>query len=310
MEINQIKYLLKVMETKNFSKAADQLFITQPTLSQQIAKLEDELDVVFIDRTTRAFSITKAGEEFCAYAKELMKNWNKLYSEMTKYQKNKKSSIKIGIFPTLAKIGMTNPILSFTNENPNTKIELIESYSEHLYSMVISKKVDLAIVNKIEYPIYDKSLKLAAFPLVNDRIVLLCGAKHPLANEPSVSLQKALEYPVVKLSPHSSVSKIMNVQYQKQNLKPTVACECENTSNMISIVDEGYGVSFLSSTVANHYATEKTRMIKIVPKIKNTAAIITLKKNLNSKLVEDFIEYLLAFAHNQDENHENFPKSR
>lgn len=292
MNISQIKYALKVVETKNFSKAAEELFISQPSLSQQISKLEDTLNTKLFKRTTKNFEITEAGKAFYEKGKAVINAIENLEKEMMLFQKSDKKKLRIGILPTLSKMGFTKKIVQFS-ENKNVELEFIEDYSENLLLMILNKKIDVALVNRIVFYEKEEQKMLDYINLLVDEIVIIAPKKHRFEADSNVKIEDIINEPIIKLPENSSITKYMKNEFENYHINPRFVYECKNISTLIDLVDEGMGISFLSERVARKYISENTKIIKLRPRISSTMAIVALKDKKESPLLKKFYNELI-----------------
>lgn len=292
MDIRALYSFLKVIEKRNFSEASEELNMTQPTLSQQISKLEEELGVRLINRTTRSFAITDAGREFAFYAGKITTLFEEANDSLVKYRNMKTHQLRIGVVPTLGKIHLTKYVLSFGDKNPGLELELVEDFSENLYKALEKNKVDVIIANRIPFA-GKHQVSIDSFSLFQGRMVVVCGQDHRFAKEKSVTLEECAEEPVIRLSSHSSVFILIDRAFKKLRLKQKVICSCETTSNMISLVDANYGISFLSDRIAKNYATDKTCIVKITPKIHADMVVCARSDRKDEETVSKFISHML-----------------
>ncbi len=113
MEIHQLEYFLAVEKYRNFSTASLEICVSQSTLSQQIKKLEDELGVKLFIRYSRSVRLTPAGEDFLVHAQRIVSEIQQSRETIQKYISFDKGSIKIGVFPNMACLGLNKIITSF-----------------------------------------------------------------------------------------------------------------------------------------------------------------------------------------------------
>jgi LysR family hydrogen peroxide-inducible transcriptional activator len=118
MEIHQLSYVLAISKYSSFSVAAEHENISQPTLSQQIKKLEKELGVDLFIRNTHSVRLTNAGEEFIAYANRILSEMNKAQNAMLEFTHLNKGIINIGVLPIISFLGLTHMIADFHNIYP------------------------------------------------------------------------------------------------------------------------------------------------------------------------------------------------
>jgi len=291
MDIYLFNSFIKLVEKENFSQAAIELNMTQPTLSQQIHKLEKELDVKLIDRTTRSFVVTEAGEEVLKFARQLIDIDNEMRKKIEPF-KSLNKTLKIGILPTLGKMNLTNPIFDFFENKNRIDMKLFEDFSFNLYKSLLRRKYDLIIANKITWP-WKESYVIEETLLRKGRLVVVCGEEHKFAKLKAVTLEDCAQEPIIKLHSKASVSISIDKEFKKHKLKQNVICSCETTSNMISLVNENYGISFLSDKIAQAYATPKTRIVKLLSRIPLDIVICNLKENSSRPLIKEFIKYLM-----------------
>lgn len=302
MDYSSLVSFLKLVEKKNFSEASIELNMTQPTLSQQISKLESDLGVKLINRTTRSFSITEAGMIFRKYAEDALRLNEEMLDEISKYKTPNIHKIRVGVVPTLGKIHLTKYVLSFGQEERDAEIEISEDFSERLYKSLVKNDVDVIIANKIpEANIYEKDID--SYSLLTGCLVVVCGPEHKFAKLKSVTLEECAEESIIRLSPHSSISLIIDKEFKDRGLKQKVICSCETTSNMISLVDANYGISFLSDRIAANYATENTRIIKIKPTIKASMVLCVRKDRDKSAdtIINRFITHMVDVIKSRSE---------
>jgi len=263
MEINQIRYVIKVAQHQNFSRAAEELFITQPTLSQQISKLEKELDLILFERTTRSVKLTRVGEEFVEKAIKVISAWEDLELVMKKQKNLENGRIVVGILPTLSQLGLTHHIASFLEKYQDIKIDFVEAWSEALIPLLHSNKVDIAFFNPLFFKGKDKDPYIEHYPLLEDSVVLIVNKHHAFAKKPFVTLEQLNNIPVIMLTGNCSIRKTIDSVFTKHNINPLVVCECSSVETVMSLISEGMGISFLSSKVASNY--KKYKNIKIIP---------------------------------------------
>lgn len=278
MEINQIMYVIKVAQYQNFSRAAEELFITQPTLSQQISKLEEELGLVLFERTTRSVKLTSVGEEFVKHAVKVVKAWEDLELAMKKHHDLEKGRIVVGILPTLSQLGLTHHIVSFLEKHQGINIEFEEAWSEELISLLQSNKVDIAFLNPIYFKENNKTTSIDHYPLMDDSVVLIVNKNHPFAKRPFVLLEELGHMPMIMLTGHCSIRKTIDSVFEKHNISPLIVCECSSVETLIGLIGEGMGISCLSSRVASNYKNTDIKIIPIQPHIK-TFTVMALSQS-------------------------------
>lgn len=111
--IEQIQYFLAVKQFNSFSNAANELCISQSSLSKQIKSLENELDTLLFERTSRSTKLTPAGEDFFIYAQKFLDDYNNIFIEMKKHSLSNKNTLNIGTIAVLTQYGLTSTLAEF-----------------------------------------------------------------------------------------------------------------------------------------------------------------------------------------------------
>ena len=147
MDSNQFEYVIAVAEEKNFSKVAKKLYISQPSLSQYIMRLEKQLGIKLFDRTTNSLTLTFAGEKYLESAKNIQSLENRLRWELNDIADSKKGRLTIGIpFPTERYI-LPSLLPEFHRQFPGIEMVIKEQSAAGLEELLMEGKVDIAILH-------------------------------------------------------------------------------------------------------------------------------------------------------------------
>lgn len=187
MDIRQLKYFIAVADSRNLSHAAKNLFITQPTLSQSIKKLESELNTSLFNYNDKQFTLTETGEILYHKSKRIVLDFDELIEEIHTIQKTKKQTIRVGLTALFA-IQFMEQISLFIATHPNVEIHLIQAGSRKLQNMLANEEIDIG---------------LNSFPQINNDIIMeplhtttqgydvsvVMPKDHPLANRQSIGFK-------------------------------------------------------------------------------------------------------------------------
>ena len=158
MQLQQIHYVLKVHECGSFSAAARELFITQPTLSQQVMALEKELGVTLFIRHPRGVYLTDAGEEFIFYARRILNEVSSMESSMGSYAAQSKGLVKIGVLWVFAYLGIADVLSGFRAAHPQIETSMKVNGSVMLLNMLQNRDVDAIFFISMEQGIQRSDL--------------------------------------------------------------------------------------------------------------------------------------------------------
>ena len=152
MTLTQLGYIVAVDKHKNFGLAAQNCHVTQPTLSMQIQKLEDEIGLILFDRSEQPVKTTKAGENLIQQAKIILREAGKFDELVLEEKDETRGEIHIGVIPTLAPYLMPLFIKDFIKQNPNLKIVIEELQTSQILQKLDDSELDLGLlVTPIEH---------------------------------------------------------------------------------------------------------------------------------------------------------------
>ncbi|BAY43379.1 transcriptional regulatory protein LysR family [Scytonema sp. HK-05] len=180
MNLNQLKYFLVVAETGSFTKAAERLFITQPSLSVGIQKLEENLGVKLFERGKKYVLLTSAGKYFMEKAQDILNQFEAVKTEL-RYTHDTDNTLKLGILHTLPIVPLAKLISSFSKVYPDIIIEQLSGDMVELQNWLEIGAIDLAIS-----VIKDKEDRKTAQILFQENYVVAIAKEHPLAKKKSL----------------------------------------------------------------------------------------------------------------------------
>lgn len=295
MDLAQMRYVCMVAKTMNFSHAAEALFVAQPTLSQQIQRLECELGVQLFERSTRSVKLTKAGERFVQQSNNILREAKALEDDMAEQLRQIKSVLSVGMLYTLGHLKLPEYLKSFTAHYPNIHIELHSEWSAKLIEMVLSGKLDVAISN-----IYDEktNANLRIIPFGEDRISVIMHRSHPLAKESCVTFDMLNGVDFLLLDETSSICRQTLDILHDNHLCPNIVCTCPGTENLITMVEANMGITFFSAGVARQYTRSRELVaVPLTPVQFTQSAMILPAKGKETPAAKLFEDYFWGIVH-------------
>ena len=184
MNLRALQYLVKLAELKHFSKAADACFVSQPTLSTQIMKLEEELGVQLVERIPRKVRLTAVGKEIVERARHVLRDVEQIRKAARRSRDPEKGSLRLGIFPTLAPYLLPHVVPGIRKRFPELKLELAEEKTDDILTMLDDGDLDAAL---LALPIDEEGLEMEI--LFEEPFVLALPQDHPLNRQRSISLK-------------------------------------------------------------------------------------------------------------------------
>lgn len=183
MNVRALQYFVKLADLKHFSKAAEACFVSQPTLSTQIRKLEEELGVQLVERAPRKVMLTPVGEEIALRARGVLNDIEQIRTAARRNTNPAEGTLRLGLFPTLAPYLLPHVIPSIRKAYPRLKLQLSEEKTDDILEMLRRGELDAAL---LALPIDDDGLTVK--PLFEEPFVLALPEDHPLASKKTVCI--------------------------------------------------------------------------------------------------------------------------
>lgn len=245
MELHQLRYFVAVADSGGFSKAAKRCFVAQPSLSQQIIKLERELGSKLFDRLGRSVVLTEVGKALLPRARLILTEADNIKSGITEHVDSGAGTLAAGIIPTIAPYLLRGSLNRFSESFPQAKLVLHENLTERLIGSLIDLEIDIAVMS---LPIENKLI--AAEALFDDPLVLALAPEHPLATLGSITIEDLKEIPFIALDEEQCLGEqVKNFCYEKQ-IQPEIICRTWNLHTIQQLVSFGMGVSLVPKMLA------------------------------------------------------------
>jgi LysR family hydrogen peroxide-inducible transcriptional activator len=243
MELSQLRYVLAVAETGNFTRAAARSNIAQPSLSQQIIKLEKELGHKLFHRLGRKAVLTEAGTAFLERARRILfevEDASKQMGDSPTFER----SITVGAIPTLAPYLLPGLINRCRRRYPNLQVNIREDFKTTLIAEMQEGKLDLALV---ALPIEEASINVEV--LWKEKLILVVAREHPLAVKPRVTAADLAEETFILLGSSSSLAAQVRRFCGDHHFEPRIGSRCAQVATVKALVGIGAGISILPAGV-------------------------------------------------------------
>jgi LysR family hydrogen peroxide-inducible transcriptional activator len=176
MELHQLGYFLAVVKTGSFTKAAEQEGVSQPTLSQQVRRLEQTLGAELFTRQGRAVRLTHAGNSLYPFAQEILQQSRKAAAELRHLATESRGPLRVGVIPTILPYLIAPNLPAFQRQHPEIDLQLTEDLTGRLVERLQSTELDLIIVS---LPLHHRDIVCSS--LLRDPLVLVTPKNHRLA---------------------------------------------------------------------------------------------------------------------------------
>jgi LysR family transcriptional regulator, hydrogen peroxide-inducible genes activator len=240
MEVNQLRYVCAIADTGNFSRAAERCRIAQPSLSQQVQKLEEDLGVKLFDRLGRSIRLTEAGRAFIPRARAILEQMDAARTSAADKNADLRGNVTVGVIPTVAPYLMPRYTASFAKKFPDAKLRIIEDTTSVLVQGLRDLSIDAAV---LALPLRHKDLEL--FPIRTERLFAVLKKNHPRARAKSLALKDLRGESFVMLRDGHCFRDLSLDTCARARITPNIAFESAQFSSLLGMVAAGIGVSLV-----------------------------------------------------------------
>ncbi len=294
MDFKQLESFVTIAKLKSFSKSADKLYLTQPTISNHIHLLEKELGTILFNRTNKNITLTRAGDILYEYAISILNKKDHAYFSLNEFKGKIEGTLEISSSSIPELYFLTDAICRFNAKYPDVKYNLMKYDTRQVIDKIISGDIDFGIVgakkdiNQLEY-----------IEIMGDDITLITPTKGSLSNISNFTTANCLETPLI-LREDGSGTRSSVLQYLTANGINTEAlniiAEVESNETIKKLVELGLGISFLSKRSIEKEVSEG--LIKYLPindeYISRKFYFVYHKKRVLSPLSETFKNFILS----------------
>lgn len=238
MEVHQLRYFCAVARHGTFTRASEVEHVAQPSLSQQILKLEAELGAKLFDRLPRSAKLTVFGKAFLPKAERILRELDEAKSELIEMAGNEKGEVAVGIIPTIAAYLLPKLLRGFTTRHPQVTVKIIEDITPTLVERLHDGTIDMAVV---ALPIAGNELD--SEELFEEKFYAVVPATHRLASQKSVSLTELNREPFLLLKEGHCFRDSLISACHKSKVTPSVVFESGQFATILAMVSAGMGVS-------------------------------------------------------------------
>lgn len=295
MITESLKVFVTVIEQKSFSRAAEELYLSQPSVSLHIRNLENEFGAKLLHRSSRRLSLTPAGEALFRHAKEILNHYDQAKSEINDLRHVVTGALKIGASFTIGEYVLPRFLAEVSENYPNVDVSVTIANTEEITQLLHKNHLDIGIVEgQVSLP------GIEAEPFMSDDMLLIMPIGHPLSKLSKVSAQELQNQTWILREFGSGTRSFSDDLFKKLEIKIERSFVFSSNEGVKEAVIHGLGIAIVSRLVVHKELASK--VIKTVP-IKNKEklqfsrqlSILRNKEPVSSKAVEEFLEKLRLF---------------
>ncbi len=285
MTLIQLKYFNTVCRLHSITQAANELFVTQPTVSLAIKELEEELNLTLLIREGNKLTLTEEGRILYTKSTSIIKRCNDLVLEMAELNKSHKQ-LKIGIPPMLSMVFFPELADEFTVNHKNISIMLDEAGSAKACKLVCEEKLDMAIVNMG----MNDTEKLESKILIKDQLVFCVSKDHPFADREKLTIKDFDKQEIILFNSDSVQNLLFKTKFETQGVFPHIIMQGSQLYTILNFIRGGKRGCFMFECIANNF--DDVVNIPLDPPFKIDAGLIWKKDRYLSNDVQEFISFV------------------
>lgn len=245
MEMHQLRYMVALARAGNFSRAAEQCHVAQPSLSQQIKKLEDELGGRLFDRMKRQVRLTAHGEAFLRHAVRILEEADAARREAADTWDLRHGTVALGVLPTIAPYLLPGVMARFSARFPGVDIVVQEDTTAQLLKLLHAYEIDFAIASE---PVSDP--RLAVVELFTEELLLALPPQHPLRRRRELTAADLDDEKLIVMKEGHCLGDQVRGFCERRGLKARISFRSAQLETVQKLVSAGLGISLIPAMAA------------------------------------------------------------
>jgi len=288
VEIDQLRYFLKVAQRANYTRAAEELAVTQPTLSRSIQKLEDELGQPVFERKSRSVALTDAGRLLQSRAIEALTLLDDTKAELT--DDGQSGRLRVGAIPTIAPYFLPKILRQFATSFPKASVMIQENTTDNLLKSCRQGEVDLAV---LALPFDTKHLDYEV--LFEEELLLVLPQDHALLTKKRITASDIQPYPFVLLDEAHCLSDNIVSFCKQRSFQPVSVESTSQLAMVLELVSLSHGISLIPE-MTRQCDVSKSRLYRSLSGIKPMRTIVVAWNpyRFKSRLADSFRKMLIG----------------
>ena len=288
MEIRQLRYFLDIAQTEHLTQSAQNLFVTQSTLSHGLRQLEQELCVPLFDRLGRGLKLSQAGAEFRVYATRALKEIEAGRMALADLGGLQSGKLTVGAFPTFLNTVVPATVAAFSQTHPGVRVEVRDLRAGAIEALLLRGELDLGIAF---HPTGHEEIETE--PLFDERMLLVVGPLHPLAGRRSLAMKALADLPLALLPRTFATRRLIDASLRQADVVPTVRVEMDSVEALLGVCRFGNLASIVPERAARQ-APDLRAIALTEPQLVRHAGILWRRGASRSAAARAFAALLLT----------------
>jgi len=288
MTFDHVDYFLSIVEYKSFSRAADELYLSQSSLSKQIKSLENELGKQLFARQGAQIELTSYGKLFWEFAKKVSREYQNFISQLPQDNTVQMYTLRLGVLPLLFEYNLMGIILKFQMVHDNIQLMLFEDNQAMLIKLLDNHQLDLIIARSDYIPPYKYDFITTNY----DALCVICFRNHCLAGMEKLSLKQIKDEPIIILEESSSVHHMFHNACFVEGFVPNITFSSNRHGHLLGMLEKNSNmIAILPGKLVSGKIDTDFVVIPLSNDIFTTTSLIRLKETKGNRCLDAFFEY-------------------
>lgn len=282
----------RVVDEGSFTKAADSLGFSQPTVTKQVHALEEMMGATLIQRGPRHLRLTPAGEIVYSHARRILRTVHDCKAAIQALHQPGRGDLSIGTVGTIALFTLPPVLEAYRQEHPHVTLHVRTGTNQHVLTLVLHHEVDVGLTTvPLSHP------QISTVPLFNDRVLLVASPKSSWASEKSVTPAEVSQLPMISYQRPSQFQSFVQANFESAGITPRVVMEFDSHEAVKTMVQLGLGVAMVPESAARDDLASG-RLIELhirdFPPLARTTSLIMRQDRHPTPAVASFRALLLS----------------
>ena len=294
MQLHQMRYVLEAADKKSFSSAAKALFLSQPSLSQQILQLEKELGVPLFVRHSKSVSLTEAGEQFVLSARRILNEIDQLTEDIKKYGLLQSGTLRVGMLWIAGYLQLPRIVTDYHKKYPLIDYQIHVEGSKTLFHMLDSRAISAAFVTLSPHAV--KQEEYYYHKIMDDSYVAVVSSAHPLSQKPVLRISELDGENIVMPARGSTFWQDIQRVFFDHQATPRVLCETSQSDVVMQLISQNLAIGFASRSIAEKLLPPQCRIIPLEVQLPRPIYYVTLNELLEYPTVRSFTDFVCSYS--------------
>ena len=291
MDISQLRYVAAIARVNSFSRAAEQLYVSQSSLSQQIMKLEKEIGYPLFLRTTKRVQLSPEGARFLTQAKCVLREFNTLEIQVEATRSSLAHTINLGM-SMIYRPDTSQTVSRFMQEHPDIDLNLTSAWELEILDMLHTGRIDIGLFG-VDWENDDLS-GVTVIPIRDEYTVAAVSRQNPLSQREHILLEDLAAEPLIFTSEHSAVRRLVLQKFRQKGLIPSKVMMINEMETRIHCVRQNLGVALAMNSTHHWIGQEDIVLLPLEPRLVRTYSMVVPQTGASHRsaaiqLLQDFL---------------------